>query len=231
MIRGNILHVLDEISIACRSTSRDPKDIVLVGVTKFADAADVDTAIQNGLLHIGENRVQSASLKFSQLQSDTVPVTKHLIGHLQTNKVKLALELFDLIQSIDSQKLLSTIQDQALKLNRKIDVLIQVNVGEETQKYGIRMDQAEELIAFGSECSQVNIKGLMMIAPLSDDKHLIRDCFKRLKELFDKLQQKQHNWANVEMKYLSMGMTADFTAAIEEGSNMIRVGRKIFGEG
>jgi PLP dependent protein len=203
--------------------------LTLVGVTKFADVAAINEALAAGLKNIGENKVQQAQEKFSQL-SPEYRVTKHFIGHLQTNKVKEALKLFDMIQSVDSLRLAGAIDKEAAKLNRTVDILVQVNTFGEEQKFGVSLPEAPELIRKISEKKNLCLKGLMTIAPFTEDEQIIRKCFRDLKNFFDQISKKFDQSPHVKMKYLSMGMTADYRIALQEGSNMIRVGRRIFSE-
>ena len=224
MIQDNIAGILDKITVVCQRIGRDPGEIVLVGVTKFADASQINEAIQSGLRHIGENKVQEAQKKFSLIKDHDFKVTRHMIGHLQTNKVKHAIESFDLIQSVDSLKLATALEVQATRQNKNIDILLQVNTAGEEKKFGC---EPSAVIAFVSEIfklEHVRLRGLMTIAPLVQDKDIVRQCFRDLRILRDQINKK----FQIELKCLSMGMTDDYEIALEEGSNMIRIGRAIF---
>ena len=224
MIQDNISRILDKITAVCQRVGRDSGEIVLVGVTKFADASQINEAIQSGLRHIGENKVQEAQKKFSLIKDFDFKVTRHMIGHLQTNKVKHALESFDFIQSVDSLKLATALEVQAARQSRNIDILLQVNTAGEEQKFGI---EPSETIRFVSEIfnlKHIRLRGLMVIAPLIQDKDIVRQCFRDLRILRDQINKK----FQIQLKYLSMGMTDDYEIAIEEGSNMVRIGRAIF---
>jgi len=229
MIQDNISEILHKITAVCERVGRDPGEIALVGVTKFADAPQINEAIQSGLKHIGENKVQEAQKKFSLIKDFDIKVTRHMIGHLQTNKVKHALESFDLIQSVDSLKLATALETQAAKQNRNIDILLQVNVAGEKQKFGSEPSEVLPLIEELIKLRHVHLMGLMTIAPFTQDAEITRKCFKDLRLLRDKISG-QFTDGNVEMKYLSMGMTDDYEIALEEGSNMVRIGRAIFGD-
>ena len=251
-IQENISRVREEIVRVCQRIGRDPKEITLVGVTKFAPVEAIQEAINAGITDIAENKVQEGLKKYPLLSFPNASMTKtfggdnlgnsfkrHLIGHLQTNKVKDALKIFDLIQSVDSLKLVQEIEKQALyhygtgqalKLNRRVDILVQVNISGEEQKFGADQEGALRLIADILKLKSIQILGLMTMAPLMEDQKIVRDCFKGLRELRDQVQKDFKRNANFEMKYLSMGMSGDFAIALEEGSNMVRVGSAIFKE-
>ncbi len=220
--------IYKEIQKACQKCGRDPKEVVLIGVTKYTDLAKVQQAIDAGLGHIAENRVQDAQERFSLLKFAPGQVTKHLIGHLQTNKAKFAVPLFDMIQSVDSLKLAEEIQKQAQKHNKVMDILIQVNCSLEEQKSGIEQSQALELIDQVADFNNINVQGLMTMAAFTDDEKKVRAAFASLRELRDQAQVLLAKKERGKMKWLSMGMSGDFPMAIEEGSNMVRVGRAIF---
>jgi len=212
------------INQAAAQVGRSGDEITLVAVSKTVEAGRINEAIRNGIDIIGENRVQEAEAKFKQI---TEPVKKHLVGHLQTNKAKKAVELFDFIQSVDSLRIAEEISKRALDAGRIMDVLVEVNTSCEETKFGVEADQVVPLIEAASMLEGIRIKGLMTIGLFSDNPEDTRPCFRRLKTLFDKL--KSAEMPNVRMRYLSMGMTSDFEVAIEEGSNMVRVGTGIFG--
>jgi pyridoxal phosphate enzyme (YggS family) len=228
MIKARILEIQKNIVGVCQRSGRDPNEIILVGVTKTASLQETREAIAAGLKHIGENRVGDAQEKFAGLGQDGAKITKHMIGHLQSNKVKDALKIFDMIQSIDSIKLVKEIEKHAAKIDRTIDILIEVNSGE-AQKSGVAKIEAMALVeTIASECPHVNLLGLMTMAPFSDDKTVVRAAFRDLRLLRDEIAEKFKGQPRVEMKYLSMGMTDDYGIALEEGANMLRLGRAIF---
>ena len=222
--------IYDQIAKACQKSGRDPKEVTLIGVTKYTDLAKVQQAIDAGLTNIAENRVQDAQERFPILKMAPGQVTKHLIGHLQSNKAKFAVPLFDMIQSVDSLKLAEEIQKQAEKNTKTMDVLIQVNCSNEEQKSGVELAQALELIDQVSALKNINIKGLMTMAALTTDEKAVREAFSSLRNLSGEVKNLLAKKGRGEMKYLSMGMSQDFPIAIEEGSNMVRVGRAIFAE-
>lgn len=231
MIQDNIARILSEIDDVCRKNGRDPKDIAFVAVTKFADILKIKEVVAAGVMHIGENKVQEAQKKFPALGVPDIKVTRHMIGHLQTNKVKHALEVFDCIQSVDSLKLAVALDAQAAKIDKDIDILIQVNIAGEQQKFGIAPSEAFTLIDEIIKLKHVHLQGLMAIAPLAQDKEVTRKCFRALRLLRDQISERYVDDDRVDMKCLSMGMTNDFQIAIEEGANMVRIGRAIFSEG
>ncbi|HQP10640.1 MAG TPA: YggS family pyridoxal phosphate-dependent enzyme [Candidatus Omnitrophota bacterium] len=228
MIRDNIAQIFSRIEAVCRKSGRDPKEIAFVGITKYADISQIKEAVAAGLTHIGENKVQDAKRKFSALEGFPAGVMKHMVGHLQTNKVKQAVEIFDCIQSVDSLKLAETIAEQAAKLNKTIDLLVQVNTAAEDQKFGIAPDETSSLIEQIVPLKNIRLCGLMAIAPLTEDRAIVRKCFRDLRVLREGISEKFSQDGRVAMKYLSMGMTDDYEIALEEGSNMTRIGRAIF---
>ena len=151
-----------------------------------------------------------------------------MIGHLQTNKVADALKIFDVIQSVDSLKLAQTIDKNAQKLDKKIDTLIQVNASGEKQKFGIAETETLTLMSGMAQLKNLNVLGLMTVGPLTDEAEIIRNCFRKLRELRDRVAREFSGVSNISMKFLSMGMSADYRIAIEEGANMVRIGSAIF---
>ena len=231
MIKDRLAQVHKDIEAVCNRIGRNPKEIILVGASKYADTLQVKEAVAAGLKHIGENKVQDAMEKFAILDQERVHVTRHMLGHLQTNKAKHAVEIFDLIQSVDSIHLADEIEKHAVKLNKMAEILVEVNTSGEEQKFGVHLDQVLPLIEEISRCEHIRLSGLMTMAPLTKDQGVIRKCFRDLRELFDAVEDEHATHPRVAMKYLSMGMTEDYAIAIEEGSNMVRIGRAIFKEG
>ncbi|MGB2979653.1 MAG: YggS family pyridoxal phosphate-dependent enzyme [Candidatus Zixiibacteriota bacterium] len=223
-IEENVKSVWSLIDKAAQASGREGEKVELVAVSKTVEPERVNEAIRCGIDIIGENRVQEAEGKFKEI---TEPVIKHLVGHLKTNKAKKAVELFDFIQSVDSERIAKEISRRALDKGKVMDVLVEVNTSAEETKFGVEPDQALPLIETISRLEGIKIKGLMTIGLFSDNPEDTRPCFKRLKTFFEEV--KSANVPGVEMKYLSMGMTSDFEVAIEEGSNMVRVGTGIFG--
>ena len=230
MISAKLRDFQEEISLVCSQLGRDPDDIILVGATKYAEADAVLEAVKAGLCHVGENRVQDAQRKFSALKQAPHEVTKHFIGHLQSNKVKSAVEEFDLIQSVDSVKLVELIEKYASRLKKTVDILIQVNVSGEEQKFGVAPEEADALLEEAASCEHIRVWGLMTIAPFTGDADMVRSCFKGLKAMYDRYAEIYQEHIRVRMSVLSMGMTDDYVIALEEGANMVRIGTKLFGE-
>jgi len=223
-VKDNLETINKKIKAAAWKVNRDPQEIKLVAVTKTATLEQIKEAINEGVKIIGENKVQEAKGKYQVL---TTEVKWHLIGHLQTNKVKYAVEIFDLIHSVDSIKLAKEIDNRSVQFKKTIDVLIEVNISGEETKYGYNPEKVEAFLKEISEFSGIRVRGLMTIAPISKNKEEVRPYFRRLRELSERIRDK--NIKNIKMDYLSMGMTDDFEIAIEEGANMVRIGRGIFG--
>jgi pyridoxal phosphate enzyme (YggS family) len=216
--------VLRRIARAAQRVGRDPSDITIVAVTKGHPLDIVREAAAGGLLDIGENRVQEALEK--QEAWPDAPVRWHLIGHLQRNKAKLAVGRFTLVHSVDSVRLAEELEKVAAGQGRVQDVLVQVNVAREPQKTGVLPDEAAALAAHVAARSHLRLRGLMAMAPLTDDAAVIRETFRGLRELRDRLRPPSSDLLSV----LSMGMSSDFEIAIEEGATMLRLGTVLFGE-
>jgi len=221
-IADNLRTVKSRIDQAAKRSGRDPEEIKLVAATKDVPAGLIKEAINAGLTDIGENRVQEAKQKFDALKDR--PVTWHMIGHLQTNKVKAALEIFSVIQSVDSERIADEISQRA---QNTVEVFIEVNTSGEESKFGIAPEKAVRLAEHISGLKNLKFTGLMTVGPLTGDRVAVRASFRLLKSLFGQI--KGLNLPSVELKYLSMGMSQDFETAIEEGSNLVRIGRAIFG--
>ncbi|MGB9840715.1 YggS family pyridoxal phosphate-dependent enzyme [Thermovenabulum sp.] len=225
LIEENIERISYKIEESAIKANKDPREIILVAVTKTVTPEKIDKAIECGIKVIGENRVQEAKEKKDKVKNEA---QWHMIGHLQRNKVKYAVELFSMIQSVDDFELAKEIDKRAKEKNKVMDVLIQVNIGNEITKSGITYDKAEELIKNVASLENVKVKGLMAIPPFYENTEKVRPYFQKMYELFLKI--KEANIPNIQMEYLSMGMTHDFDVAIEEGANMVRIGTGIFGE-
>jgi len=221
-IAENIALVKSRIAEAAKRVGRNPSDIKLVAATKDVPVELIREAIKEGITDIGENRIQEARQKFDQLKG--LPITWHMIGHLQTNKVKHALEMFSVIQSVDSEKLAQDISDKA---RGNVEIFIEVNTSGEESKFGAAPAEAVELAQLISKLPNMRLTGLMTVGPLTSDEKAVRKSFQLLKSLSDQI--KGLNLPQVELKYLSMGMSDDYEIAIEEGSNLVRIGRAIFG--
>jgi len=213
-IAQNLEAVKKRVAAACERAGRSPDEVTIIAVSKTKPASIVETAFEAGSTNFGENRVQEAEEKIGKLSH--INPTWHLIGHLQTNKVKTAVQLFDIIHSVDSVKLAGVISRLA---DKEIEVLLQVNVAQEDTKGGFTIAELPQALATIGEMPNIKVQGLMTIAPWVSDAQKVRPVFKRLKELGDSLG----------LKHLSMGMTDDYEVAIEEGATMVRIGRAIFG--
>jgi len=224
-IERNIKNVKENIAKAAEKAGKNPEEITLVAVSKTVEPERIREALRHGIEIIGENRIQEAEEKFKKIPEKS---EKHLVGHLQTNKAKKAVELFDMIQSVDSLRLAEEISKRARQKNKIMDVLVEVNTSAESTKYGLEPDGVMDFMKQISNLEGIKVKGLMTIGLFSSDMEKVRPCFIRLKKIFDELKEKEI--PGIEMKYLSMGMTQDYEVAIEEGANMVRIGTAIFGK-
>jgi len=221
-IKENYDSVIDDIKNVCVETGVDFSKITLVAVSKTFPPEQIKYLRNQGHIDFGENKVQELKSKFDVISDQSI--NWHLIGHLQTNKVKYIADFVNLIHSVDSYKLAVEINKQAEKSGRVIDVLVQVNTSDEDQKSGIEPDMTSELCKEISALQNVKLKGLMTIGMFTDDEDIIRKNFRILKKLFDELRTVYQGF-----EYLSMGMTSDYRIAVEEGANMLRIGSAIFG--
>jgi pyridoxal phosphate enzyme (YggS family) len=215
MIQENMRRVLAEL----------PVGVQLVGAVKTRTAGEVAQAIDAGLKIIGHNYVQEAERLFDMINQ---PVKWHMIGHLQSNKAKKAVAIFDMIETVDSLKLAKAIDKACGKLGKTMPVLLEINSGEEDQKAGVVPEKTIPLIKEIEPLSHVQVKGLMTMGPFTNDSEECRPYFRTTKKLFDEIAAS--TFENTEMSVLSMGMSASYRVAIEEGANMVRIGTKIFGE-
>jgi pyridoxal phosphate enzyme (YggS family) len=204
-----------------------PDNVTLVAVSKTKPVSDLMEAYEAGQRVFGENKIQEMAEKFEQMPKD---IEWHMIGHVQTNKVKFMASFVSLVHGVDSLRLLEEINKQALKNNRIIDCLLQVHIAEEETKFGLSESELNELLQSESfsQLKNIKIKGLMGMATFTDNQNQIEKEFKHLKSVFDRLSQTQKT-DNYEMKILSMGMSGDYQLAIECGSTMVRIGSSIFG--
>lgn len=201
------------------------REITLVGVTKYSSIEEIEKSIELGIQHIGENKAQDLLEKIPFLQHKA---KVHFIGHLQRNKVKQILPYVDLIQSVDSLRLLKEIDKQAHHLGKVQDILLQVNIAMEEQKYGFLKDEVKEALEIADSLEHLRVKGLMMMAPFAEKPEDVRVFFKEMALLFDLCKETHYN--NIDMTILSMGMSGDYRVALEEGSTMIRIGSAIYKE-
>ena len=223
---SGLKRVKERIEAAALSAGRDPKTVKLVAVSKTVPADRVLVAIKAGATDFGENYVQEARDKIEVLKGESI--SWHFIGHLQSNKAKYAVKLFDLIHSVDSSKLARELNKRAGSLGKVQQILIQVNISGEETKSGIDAEQALELVRQVSRFENLAIRGLMTMPPFFNAPDKVRPYFRALKELQDVIRTEAI--PNVDMTELSMGMTGDFEAAIEEGATVVRIGTAIFGE-
>ena len=221
-VAARVADVRARIVRACERAHRDPREVTLVGVTKTVPVERIREALDAGVSHVGENRVQDALQKMREL-SDRAPQW-HFLGHLQTNKARVAAEIFDCIESVDSLKLARALEEDALEIGRALTVYVQVNIGGEESKGGVAPEDARGLIEEIDAMPSILVTGLMSIPPSRPSADDTRRDFRRLKELFDGLRALRPEIVN-----LSMGMSADFEIAIEEGATEVRVGTALFG--
>ncbi|HVP55234.1 MAG TPA: YggS family pyridoxal phosphate-dependent enzyme [Candidatus Eisenbacteria bacterium] len=228
-IADQLALIRERISAAARRAGRNPDDIVLMAVCKTFPAEAIREAYTAGQRLFGENRVQEFAEKFPQL-AELKDVEFHMIGHLQSNKAAKAAEIFHAVDSIDSAKLARRLNDAAQKLDKVLDVLIEINAGGEEAKSGLAPDSPEigAILSQASAWQNLKIRGLMTVPPFTDDPEGARAYFRGLRELRDRLAT--HNFSAVGFDTLSMGMSHDFEVAIEEGSTCVRIGTAIFGE-
>jgi pyridoxal phosphate enzyme (YggS family) len=224
-IAENLKTVMDRISSAAKRTGRDPSSVRLVVVTKTVDVESIRHAVAAGASVLGENRVQEARGKIEELGN---LARWHLIGHLQSNKAKYAVKLFELIHSVDNLELAQELDKQAAKIGKVQEVLIEVSIAGEAAKAGVAMREVLVLVRETAKLRNISIKGLMTIPPYSEDPEDSRPFFRKLREQAEKIRSE--DIPGVSMTELSMGMSGDFEVAVEEGATMVRVGTAIFGE-
>ena len=219
---SNVEALQNRISELAERAARDPKSIRILPVTKTFPIDAVAYCIRAGFSAVGENRVQEVVEKQGDLRDK---IRWELIGHLQSNKVRPALEHFDSVQSVDSVKLLEKLQRIACDRQQKVDILLQFNTGQDPNKHGMDEDLADAAVEYALKCDHLDLKGFMTIAPLTDDPTVARRTFARLRQLLERINRD----FGIDMKELSMGMTDDLDSAIMEGSTCIRVGTALFG--
>jgi len=224
-LRENLPVVRERIAAALERSGRDADaDVAVVAVTKGHPLAAVEAAVEAGLPDCGENRVDELERKRSEFGG---PVRWHLIGHLQRNKVRRAVGLFELMHSLDSMRLAHELAKEADRAGRRVEVLVQVNASGEAAKGGLDVESALPTIVKMVELPTLHVRGLMTMAPFTDDEAVLRRTFRRTRALFDACVQQVDGF---DARYLSMGMSNDFEIAIEEGSSMVRLGTVLFGE-
>ena len=219
-------NVAAKIEAAKQRRTTVPKDaaVTLVAVTKNHDVAAMREAIAAGATNVGENRVQEAKGKFAEIGNS---VTWHLIGHLQTNKVRQAVKFSDLIHSVDSLHLAETISSEAARIDKVQDILVQVNLAKEDSKSGVYREDLQEVLQAVTKLPNLRLRGLMCMAPNYDDVEKCRPLFREMYKIYQQIKEMGLPASNIDM--LSMGMTHDYEIAVEEGANVVRVGTAIFG--
>ena len=224
-IAENIEEIQREKAQAAQRCGRNPEDILLIAVTKTRSAEEINEAVRAGITDIGENKVQEILDKYDKV----LPVNWHMIGHLQTNKVKYIIDKVSLIHSVDSFRLAEEIDRRAAQHGRTMDILVQVNAAGDEAKFGVEPDAAESLISEILEsCENIRIRGLMTVAPYAENPEEVRPHFRRMRSLYDRIAAEIRH-PRLDFQYLSMGMSNDRIIAVEEGSTAIRVGTAIFG--
>ena len=221
----NIIEINDKIINACKEAQKNISDITLIGITKTVSSDVIFKAIEKGVVNIGENKVQEMLSKYDDLKS--IKHKTHIVGHLQTNKVKYLPHKIDMIQSVDSIKLANTINKEYAKENLLCEVLVEVNIGNENNKTGILYDDTEKLCLEILKLPNIRLKGLMCIPPICEN-DMVRKYFEKMYALFIDISRKKLD--NIYMDTLSMGMSQDYDLAIKEGATMVRIGTSLFGK-
>lgn len=225
MLKENYEKVKENIVRACEKAGRSPEDVTLIAVSKTKPLSDIEELLSDtNAVDFGENKVQELVDKYENVSR---PVNWHMIGHLQTNKVKYIVDKVCMIHSVDSLNLARTIEKEAAKHDVTVNILIEVNVAQEETKFGLSCDEVHPLIQEIKDFPHIRVKGLMTIAPFVDDPEDNRVYFRKLKDLSLDIQSKSID--NIDMSVLSMGMTNDYEVAVEEGATLVRVGTGIFG--
>lgn len=224
-IKENIDNILNRVAISAQKAGRNPEDITVIAVSKTVDAVKAKEAVEASLVNLGENRVQEFVNKYEQLID--LDIKWHMIGHLQKNKVKYIVDKAELIHSVESLDLAKEIDKRAKQHEIISKILIELNIGEEDSKFGLNAENVYDFVKSIDQFDNIVVSGLMTVAPNCENPEEIRWIFKKMKEIFNNIARMELK--NVDMKYLSMGMTNDFEIAIEEGSNIVRIGTAIFG--
>jgi pyridoxal phosphate enzyme (YggS family) len=223
-VASNYRTILQRIGEAATKAGRNPDEVKLLGAAKSQSVALMRAAIVAGVKLIGENYVQEAQVKKEQISERA---EWHMIGHLQRNKAKAAVEIFDLIQSVDNVALARELDKEGKRRNRTVRALVEVNLAGEASKSGMAADQIKDLLRVAGDFQYLRIEGLMAVPPIYENPQDVRPYFQRLKELRERLREGCS--ANVDLKELSMGMTHDYTVAVEEGATIVRIGTALFG--
>ena len=226
-VEENLKVIRERLAEAAIKSGRSPKDVTLMAVTKTVPVEVINHALSLGVEYIGENRVQELNSKYDSLIKDNKHI--HLIGHLQTNKVKQVVGRVEMIQSVDSERVAEAIASRSRELGITADVLVEVNIGREQNKSGVMPEAAHELICKISEFDGINVQGLMAIPPADCEILQTRKYFEEIYKLFIDIGSKKTHNSSYTMRCLSMGMSADYAEAVLEGSTMVRVGTSLFG--
>ncbi len=221
----NLGQVEKRIEEACKKGKRKREEVTLIAVSKTKPVSMIETIYQAGVREFGENKVQELCEKYELMEKD---IHWHMIGHLQRNKVRQVIEKAYLIHSVDSLRLAQQIEQEAAKLEKTVSILVEVNVAKEASKFGIMLEETENFLKEISAFKHISVQGLMTTAPFVENPEENRIYFRKLYQL--SVDMKRKNIDNINMQFLSMGMTNDFEVAIEEGANIVRIGTGIFGE-
>jgi pyridoxal phosphate enzyme (YggS family) len=224
VIADNLKRVLERIGAAAERAGRRPDDIQLIVSTKGRSVAEIEEAMRAGATVIGENRVQEAREKYDRLGGK---VSMHMIGHLQRNKVREALRIFSMIHSVDSLRLVEALEREAARAEKVVPILIEVNVSGESTKYGLSPAELKTVVEQIADMSYIQVEGLMTMTPITDNPEGVRPLFRQVREIAELIGRAA--MPGVRMRHLSMGMSHDFEAAVEEGATMVRIGTAIFG--
>lgn len=225
LIYDNLEKVKDKIERAAVRSGRNPEEIELIIVTKTWYSEIIALVIEKGIRQLGENRIQEALPKIEQLEKKYKNLSWHMIGHLQSNKARKAVENFKMIQSVDSFKIARRISEISAEMNQTVDILIEINISQEASKYGVQPTEVMPLAEKVMSLPGIQLRGLMTIGPLTADADTIRRAFQKTRQYYEELRQNIPGKINT----LSMGMSDDYETAIEEGTTMVRIGRAVFG--
>ena len=225
-IKKNVEEIFDIVRKSAERSGRKFEDIIVLAASKTQPPEKILKAYEAGIKYFGENKVQEGMKKIDQLKEKMPNAHWHLIGGLQTNKAKYAVKYFEMIHSVDRKPLVDELEKRAKKINKTQDILIEVNVGEEETKYGVKPDSLKELVEYTLGKENLNLLGLMCISPYSENKEDSRKYFVMLREMKEDIE----NTFKIKLPHLSMGMSNDFDIAIEEGATIVRIGTRIFGE-
>ncbi|ADY73185.1 protein of unknown function UPF0001 [Desulfurobacterium thermolithotrophum DSM 11699] len=222
-IRENVKRIKERIEKACERAKRNPDEVFILAASKTRAPEEIRKAFEAGIKLFGENRVQEAREKIPLLSD--IPIEWHMIGHLQKNKVKYAVNLFKVIESVDSKELADELEKRLSKIGKKLEVFIEVKLSPEETKHGCSPNEVEELARYVLELKHLDLKGLMTVPPYFEDVELVRPYFRRLRKIRDRLEDS----LGMKIPHLSMGMSHDFEVAVEEGATIVRIGTAIFG--